>query len=67
MTSLERKEGDILAVWTVSPVAVSPDGEHALLVGGFTCGGLCGGGAFYLFERVRSGWTLVGHKNLWVS
>jgi hypothetical protein len=66
MSALEHSTGDIIGVWRLSPVAISSDGRRALIVGGFLCGGLCGGGAFYLFEKVDSEWTLIGHRNLWV-
>jgi hypothetical protein len=58
---------EFLALWRMSPVAFSNDGEHALILASFICGGTCGGGAYYLFERDGSSWTLVGHKRLWVS
>jgi hypothetical protein len=58
---------DFLALWMFSRVAFSQDGRHALMVGGFVCGPLCGGGAYYLFERTGAEWTLVGSKRLWVS
>ena len=64
---LEGRDSVILSVWSLSPVAISPDGQHALIAGGMSCGGLCGGGAYYLFGRVNGEWTLLGHKDLWVS
>ena len=67
MDRLETPNSDVLSVWTLSPVAISPDGQRALMLGGMVCGGLCGGGAFYLFEKSGEDWTLVGHDNLWVS
>ncbi|WP_158766787.1 hypothetical protein [Terricaulis silvestris] len=64
---VEGSQREVVVVWRVSPVAFAPDGQHALLVGAFSCGGLCGGGAYYLFERVNGEWTLLGHQGLWVS
>jgi hypothetical protein len=57
----------IISVWQVSPVAVSADGRRALMMGGFFCGGLCGGGAYYLFERQGDEWDLVGYRTAWIS
>lgn len=62
-----KANSDILAVWSLSSVAISPDGQHALMVGGMLCGGLCGSGAYYLFEKAGEKWTLVGHHDLWIS
>jgi len=67
MDRLETPNSDVLSVWTLSPIAIAPDGRHALMLGGMVCGGLCGGGAFYLFEKTGQSWMLVGHDNLWVS
>jgi hypothetical protein len=51
---------------TVSPVAISPDGQYAIIYASFECGGLCGRGAFYAFER-RNTWTRIGTLGVWVS
>lgn len=64
---IDAPRSNALAVWTVSSVAISPDEQHALIVGGMLCGGLCGSGAYYLFEKSPAGWTLLGHRRLWVS
>ncbi|MEZ5962013.1 MAG: hypothetical protein R3C30_16550 [Hyphomonadaceae bacterium] len=50
----------------VSPVAFSRDGLHAIIYVNQECGGLCGGGAFYVFER-RGAWVRVGTLGVWVS
>ena len=32
-----------------------------------TCGGLSGWGSTYFFEKKKSGWTIVGTRNDWIS
>ena len=54
-------------ILTVSPVAVSPDGRHALMEAVFDCGVVCAQQEFILFERQGSDWVLVGHRSGWIS
>lgn len=51
----------------LSPVATSSDGRHAILYADFECGGLCGGGTLYVFERQDGTWTSVGTLGVWAS
>lgn len=52
---------------TVSPVAISADGRHAIIYATIECGGLCGGGTFYVFERQGDAWAEIGTLGIWVS
>lgn len=43
----------------VSRVGFSADGQHALMLVDYGCGGLCGGTVYYLLTRERSMWRTV--------
>ena len=43
----------------VSRVGFSADGEHALMLVDYGCGGLCGGTVYYLLTRQGSTWRTV--------
>ena len=64
---LDRADHNISFIWTVSPVAISPDGRHALIFAEYYCGDLCAGAVYILFERQGSDWALVGHRDTWIS
>jgi hypothetical protein len=56
-----------IGVWRLSPVAFSPDEQHALIAASLTCGDRCGQGTIYLFERQADSWSLVGSRDLWLG
>lgn len=58
---------DEAALWQLTPVGLSPHGQHALLYAENICHGFCGGGFFFLFEKSDHGWTLIGTSVVWVS
>lgn len=64
LLSVGRRSNPTLV--TVSSVAFSPDNRHAMIYVTHECGGLCGGGAFYVFER-REAWTRIKITDVWVS
>lgn len=64
---LGRDDDGFVTVWAVSPVALSPDGVHALIYADHYCGALCAGGAFYLLQRRNEAWVVVGDRWVWVS
>jgi hypothetical protein len=64
---LNRDDEGFVTLWTVSPVAISPDGIQAIMYGDHYCGGLCAGGAYLVFEKQQHGWVLVGDRGVWAS
>jgi hypothetical protein len=59
---LAAPDQELRSIWTFSPVAIAPDGRHALMQAMDYCGIVCGQEYFILFERQGSEWVLVGHR-----
>jgi len=51
----------------VSPVAFSDDGQYELIYADQYCGGLCGRGGYYLFQKIDGQWKQIGVSMVWVS
>ena len=54
---LSNRSPDIREVWTFSPVALAPDGRHALLFVRVPSSDY-----YILFERQGSEWVMIGHR-----
>ncbi|MFG6487006.1 hypothetical protein ACG04R_10005 [Roseateles sp. BYS78W] len=50
-----------------SPVGFSADGSQAVFYADVSCGSLCGSGYGVLMHRVKAGWQVADHRQLWVS
>jgi hypothetical protein len=44
-------------LFSLSEILFDPDGQHAIVSYSFVCGGLCGNGGTWLFEKTGRGWT----------
>ena len=44
---------------SLSRVGFSADGNHALVLADYGCGGRCGGTRYYLLQRTAEGWRVV--------
>jgi hypothetical protein len=53
-------------LWTLSPVGFVGDRE-AMFYAECECGGLCGGGGFYLWRHTTRGWRFVAYSEVWIS
>ncbi len=54
-------------IWEVSQVSFSPDGRRAVFYAEHFCGGLCAGGAHFLYEFRDGAWNEIGYRVSWVS
>lgn len=54
------------AVWSVSEVGFTSRNQ-AVLYADMQCGGLCGHGGVYLFERRDRTWSYVGYSEVWIA
>jgi hypothetical protein len=57
----------LISQWGVTTPAFSRDRKTAIIYAEFYCGGLCGSGDFYLFEKRNEHWEIAGWQTLWVS
>jgi hypothetical protein len=58
---------EYLALWRLSPIAVAPDAQHALMYAEHYCGPPCGSGEYYLFEKEGEEWVQIGAAPDWIS
>lgn len=63
---VERFRGDEFIFW-FSRVGFSADGKQALVYMGYSCGGLCGQGNFYLLEMHGGEWVIRNHVMCWIA
>ncbi|MBZ0327190.1 MAG: hypothetical protein K8F54_06255 [Altibacter sp.] len=45
---------------------ISIDGSKAVIYSGYVCGGLCGSGGIFYFEKVDGEWKIIGFERKWV-
>lgn len=64
---LRRDDLGIVTVWRVSPIGVSGNGARALLYAEYYCGGICGGGSYFLLENKSGAWIQIGEHRVWFS
>lgn len=64
---LGRDKMGIVTVWRVSPIGISKDGARALIYADYYCGGVCGGGSYFLFEYQSGAWVRIGEHRVWIS
>ena len=57
----------LISQWGVTTPAFSHDRSRAIIYAEFYCGGLCGSGDYYLFEKRNEHWVIAGWQTLWVS
>lgn len=57
----------LVVIYSFSPVAISADGQRALVYSEYYCGGLCGGGTFTLLEKHGADWVITARSGVWVS
>jgi hypothetical protein len=67
-TGFREKYPKAGGIVTFSRVGFNPDRTQALVYRGYQCGGLCGGGNYYLLRRKNGGWVIDGHVGpSWMS
>ena len=49
-----------------SNIGFNQNRDNAILYSDWNCGSLCGGGHFYILQKERGNWKIVGSMNLWV-
>jgi hypothetical protein len=52
-------------IYRYSIPVFSLDRRHAIVIKGFYCGLLCGGGAYYLYRRTATDWELLKEFKQW--
>ena len=62
-----RQKYDAYSYIEISTPLISKNGNKILLDVDEYCGGLCGGGRTYLFEKIKSKWRIIYSKGNWVS
>jgi hypothetical protein len=67
MYSEHKLADNIYNLHHVSVPLISADGRYAILYSTVECGGLCGGSAFHLYEKINDDWKLIGRNVLSVS
>lgn len=53
--------------WVVEFSNVSFSGNYAAVYYGKRCGGLCGSGDIYVFEKNKEDWKLISKINVWMN
>jgi hypothetical protein len=56
-----------VVIHSFSPVAISADGQRALVYTEYFCGGLCAAGMFTLLEKHDANWLITARSGVWVS
>jgi hypothetical protein len=55
-------------IYTYSLPLFSFDKRKAIIIKGFYCGLVCGGGGYYIYEKTNNnGWKLIGEINTWAE
>jgi len=76
LSALELREEGNLRPWLtpnslttnyVSIISFSEDNSYAFFYAESHCGGLCGGGSYYLFQKINGRWKQIGVSMVWVS
>lgn len=66
--SFREKYPKAVGITTFSRVGFNADRTQALVYRGYQCGGLCGGGDYYLLSRKNGAWAIDGHVGpSWIS
>jgi hypothetical protein len=61
------KYPNILEYFVVSHAGLNLSGTEAILYVDNFCGGLCGGGGYFLMRKLDGVWRIVGGHDIWVS
>lgn len=64
---LRRDNLGMVTTWRTSPIGFSEDGRRALLYAEYYCGGVCGGGSYFLLENKGGAWIQIGEHQVWFS
>lgn len=66
--AFEATDHSLIAIWSLSPLGISADGQYASLYAEYYCGFLCASGDYYLLTKdAAEGWKIFGVHPLWVS
>lgn len=65
--NIKKDYPDAGGIVGLSHVVFTEDRKTALVYVDFWCGGLCGEGSLYLYEKSDEGWKRVSDTSLWVS
>ncbi len=64
---IEARFPDNFGYFVVSHVGLNLNNTEALFYVDHFCGGLCGGGAYFLMRKANGVWHVVDRRDTWVS